>query len=242
MISRPATAPCGDGREEGRGTSSGVTAGGDPESSSAAAQPAAHPEQMLARIGQLTRLLHDNLRELGYDRQIETAASSIPDARDRLTYIATLTEQAAQRALNAIETARPIQQALAAEATRLNAQWESVLRREAGVDDFRALLSATRDFLASVSARSEATNAQLLEILMAQDFQDLTGQVIKKITEIIQMVETQLLALLVESLPPARRSEEANLLLNGPVIQAAGRSDVVTSQAQVDDLLESLGF
>jgi len=242
VISRPATAPCGDGREEGRGTSSGVTAGGDPESSSAAAQPAAHPEQMLARIGQLTRLLHDNLRELGYDRQIETAASSIPDARDRLTYIATLTEQAAQRALNAIETARPIQQALAAEATRLNAQWESVLRREAGVDDFRALLSATRDFLASVSARSEATNAQLLEILMAQDFQDLTGQVIKKITEIIQMVETQLLALLVESLPPARRSEEANLLLNGPVIQAAGRSDVVTSQAQVDDLLESLGF
>lgn len=225
------------------GTSPGPFPAAAPATPPAAVTAAeTHPEQMLARIGQLTRLLHDNLRELGYDRQIETAASSIPDARDRLAYIAALTEQAAQRTLNATEVAKPIQQALAAEASQLNAQWESVLRREAGVDDFKALLAATRDFLSSVPARTEATNAQLLEILMAQDFQDLTGQVIKKIADIIQMVENQLLALLVESLPPARRSEEANSLLNGPVIQAGGRSDIVANQAQVDDLLESLGF
>jgi len=82
----------------------------------------------------------------------------------------------------------------------------------------------------------------LLEIMMAQDFQDLTGQVIKKITDIIQNLERQLLMLLVEHTPPERRSEEAMSLLNGPAVASAGGAEVVTSQQQVDELLESLGF
>ena len=77
---------------------------------------------------------------------------------------------------------------------------------------------------------------------MAQDFQDLTGQVIKKIIELTQNMEQQLLSLLLENAPASVKAEINNSLLNGPVINAQGRSDVVTSQDQVDDLLESLGF
>jgi len=76
---------------------------------------------------------------------------------------------------------------------------------------------------------------------MAQEFQDLTGQVIKKVADVTYELENQLLKLLVENAPPERR-EEASGLLNGPVINAAGRNDIAANQEQVDQLLESLGF
>ena len=103
-------------------------------------------------------------------------------------------------------------------------------------------MARTHAYLDDVPYRVNATNTQLLEIMMAQDFQDLTGQVIKKVSEIIQFIEQQLLQLLLENTPPERRSKEANSLLNGPVIKSDGLANVVTTQKQVDDLLESLGF
>ena len=99
-----------------------------------------------------------------------------------------------------------------------------------------------RSYLADVPSRTEATNAQLMEIILAQDFQDLTGQVIKKVLEAAQNLESQLLSLLIATTPEDKRQAVAPGLLNGPVVNASGRSDVVTSQEQVDDLLESLGF
>jgi chemotaxis protein CheZ len=87
------------------------------------------------------------------------------------------------------------------------------------------------------------TKAQLLEIMMAQDFQDLTGQVIKKVIAIAQDVEAQLMGVLIETMPGEMRvAESVSSLLNGPVINAEGRTDVVGTQQQVDDLLDSLGF
>ncbi len=207
-----------------------------------AAAPAARAPDVMSRVGQMTRMLHDALRELGYDRILEKAAAAIPDARDRLSYVATLTEQAATRALNATELARPIQDKLAADATRLGGAWQRLLDRQMTVGEFEALVGATREYLGAVPERTRATNAQLTEIMMAQDFQDLTGQVIKKITELAQSLEQQLVRLLVDLLSAEKRSEIDSGLLNGPVIDASGRSDVVTSQSQVDDLLESLGF
>jgi chemotaxis protein CheZ len=100
----------------------------------------------------------------------------------------------------------------------------------------------TRGFLNDVPDQARATNAQLMEIMMAQDFQDLTGQVIRKIIEVTKTMEQQLVVLLLESAPPRVKAEFDAGLLNGPVIDPAGRTDVVTSQDQVDDLLASLGF
>jgi chemotaxis protein CheZ len=100
----------------------------------------------------------------------------------------------------------------------------------------------TQAFLHEVPKQTKATNAHLMDIMMAQDFQDLTGQVIKKIIEVTKNMEQQLVALLLENAPPSVKAEFDAGLLNGPVINAAGRTDVVTNQDQVDDLLESLGF
>ena len=199
-------------------------------------------DNVFQRLGQMTRQLHDTLRELGYDRALEEAAKAIPDARQRLAYVAQMTEQAASRVLNATDIARPIQDGLQAEAAALSGRWDRLFGGDLSVDEFKALAGDTRNYLDGVPARTAATNEQLMEIMMAQDFQDLTGQVIKKMVEVVQQMETQLLSLLIEAMPDERKAETPDSLLNGPVINSAGRSDVVTSQVQVDDLLESLGF
>ena len=209
----------------------------------AAAQPADDPGAKVIRcVGRLTRQLHDTLCELGYHEGLrECAAGTIPDARQRLAYVIDMTEQAASRTLSAIEVAQPIQQKLGADAAALAARWDALHRNELSVDEFKALAGDSREFMRAVPESARATEKQLHEIMMAQDFQDLTGQVIKKVTALAQSLEEQLLKLLVENAPPEKRSRTEGLL-NGPVVDGAGRDDVVTSQKQVDDLLEQLGF
>ncbi len=194
------------------------------------------------RIGVMTRQLHDTLRELGYDRSLQEAAHAIPDARQRLTYIAEMTEQAASKVLNATDIAKPIQDQVQAGAEGLRQRWDQLYARQLSPDEFRVLAGETRDFLGSVVTGTRETNAQLMEIMMAQDFQDLTGQVIKKVVDLAQGLEQQLLQVLIEAMPAERKAEAPEGLMNGPVINAVGREDVVSNQEQVDDLLESLGF
>ena len=194
------------------------------------------------RIGVMTRQLHDTLRELGYDRNLQEAAHAIPDARQRLTYIAEMTEQAASKVLNATDIAKPIQDKVQAGAESLRGRWDRLYANQMSPEEFRALAGETRDFLGSVVAGTRETNVQLMEIMMAQDFQDLTGQVIKKVVDLAQGLEQQLLSVLIEAMPAERKAEAPEGLMNGPVISAVGRDDVVSNQEQVDALLESLGF
>lgn len=208
-------------------------------------------DRILARIGQLTRALRDSMRELGLDKNIERAAEVMPDARDRLRYIASMTEQAAERVLGAVDVARPVQDRLLDDTAALNTRWAHWNAALIGPDDAQALFEDTRAFLLRVPESAAATNAQLLEIMMAQDFQDLTGQVIRKIMAIIDLIEQQLLGVLIENIKEDRReafaAQAAELvtpdpLLNGPQVKPDGKNDVMQGQAQVDDLLASLGF
>lgn len=199
-------------------------------------------EAVFNRIGHLARNLHDSLRELGYDKSLEEAARQIPDARERLNYIAQMTEQAASKVLNACDIAKPAQDELDAVVKALSARWDRMFANQLSVDEFKQLAADTRTFFAAAPTRIAITNTQLTEIMLAQDFQDLTGQVIKRVADMVQNFEKQLLQVLIESMPEDRKAAAPSGLMNGPVISAAGRSDVVTSQAQVDDLLESLGF
>lgn len=199
-------------------------------------------EGVFTRIGQMTRQVHDTLRQLGFDHALQEVAEAIPDARQRLSYIAQMTEQAASRVLNATDIAQPIQERLGANAESLQVKWDRLYANELSVDEFKSLAAETRDFIGGVADGSRQTNAQLMEIMMAQDFQDLTGQVIKKVVDMAQTLESQLLQVLLEITPNEKRTDAHTGLMNGPVINSEGRDDVVTSQEQVDDLLESLGF
>lgn len=208
-------------------------------------------DDMVQRIGQLTRMLRDSMRELGLDKEIEKAAEAIPDARDRLNYVASMTEQAAERALNAIDRAQPLQDALGDDATSLDKRWEAWFAEPKSLDEARELVTETRAYLGRVPEQTSATNKELLEIMMAQDFQDLTGQVIKKMMDVIREIESQLVQVLIDSVPEGaqredmqRRADESRRdtgLLNGPQVSTEA-DDVVSDQNQVDDLLDQLGF
>ncbi len=193
-------------------------------------------EAVYARLGELTRALHEALRGLGYDRGLEQAAVTVlPEARSRLTYISRLTGEAAEKVLNAVDHARGEQDRIAGAAREL----EATLKH----DPVAAVASGgVLNFLSQVQGHAERTNDHLTRIMLAQDFHDLTGQVTRKLVDMVQSLESELLKLLIEATPPAHRPAVDSGFLNGPVIEPEHRTDIVADQQQVDDLLESLGF
>ncbi|MCX5590541.1 protein phosphatase CheZ [Alcaligenes endophyticus] len=205
-----------------------------------AVEPQSTSPDLVYRIANLTRLLRDSMRELGLDQAIKDAAHAIPDARDRLHYVACMTEQAANRVLNAAEQTQPLQDGLQEQAKYLDQQWQAWFDEPKDINEARDLVQQTRSYLQEVPVVTQQTQENLLEIIMAQDFQDLTGQVITGMLGVVRTIETELLQVLMESVPAERR-EEANSLLNGPVVSSKA-VEVVTSQDQVDDLLANLGF
>lgn len=207
-------------------------------------------DDMLSRIGHVTRMLHDSLSALGLDKIMEQVAHEIPDARDRLNYVAKMTEQAAERVLNATDVAIPLQTQLAAGATKMEQHWKVVLANPSLKSEYNQIAEETLVYLSIIEKNTAETKSLLMDIMMAQDFQDLTGQVIKKITALAQDLERQLVQVLIDFSPnlakPVLAKNESepiknNVLMNGPQIDP-NAVDVIASQEQVDDLLDSLGF
>lgn len=200
-------------------------------------------KDLFLRIGQLTRLLRNSMANLGLEQAIMEVADAFPNTRDRLNYVVGKTSQAADRALTSVETARPLQDSLSENASQLSTRWDAWFAVPQPLDDARELVKETRAFLQQVPEITQQTNRQLTEIMMAQDFQDLTGQVLQSLMQVIATVETELISVLVENMGerelPANEGEQH--LKNGPQINATTEG-IAASQEQVDDLLGSLGF
>ncbi|MBP1204177.1 chemotaxis protein CheZ [Duganella sp. 1411] len=195
---------------------------------------------MFERLGGIVRLLHDSLRELGYDKALTEASSQINDAQDRLEYVATLTEQAANKVLNTLDEGMPEQDTLSKKSKEMETRWADLFAGKLSLDQFKQLAGDSQAFAVAVSAATEAEKARLLEIMMAQDFQDITGQLIKKVVNITKTVEHELAELLRDNAPPAVREKIAQKevsLMSGPSAPA-----VALNQDNVDDLLADLGF
>ena len=199
-------------------------------------------EIILNRVGHVTRMLHDNISDLGFDKILEQVATKIPDARDRLNYVARMTEQAAVRVLNATDLANPLQDGLARQARELKQCWEETLLVPSVQSEYSAAAEKTVFFLQKTEESTTRTKELLMEIMMAQDFQDLTGQVIKRVTVLAQEIERQLVQVLIDFSPSSAKDDTEQSLMNGPQINPEQTKDVVSSQEQVDDLLDSLGF
>lgn len=198
---------------------------------------------IFSRIGHLTRQLRNSMVSLGLDRAIIDAAEAIPDTRERLNYIVSKTSQAADRALTSVEAARPLQDRLSQQATQLSARWDAWFADPAARPVASELVVDTRNFLRAVPDLTDRTSAELTEIMMAQDFQDLTGQVINRMMQLIENIEQELIQVLVESMPNLTSEAEkpSQSLKNGPPMRH-NQAGVVTTQDQVDDLLADLGF
>jgi chemotaxis protein CheZ len=190
---------------------------------------------VFSQVGSITRLLHDTLAQVGVMPKLQVAADGLPDARSRLNYIAEKTAAAADKVLNSVDQAKAEHQRIA-DATRQMAQ--AIV-----ADPVKAVASgAVMNFVGDVEASTARIDQHLTDIMLAQDFHDLTGQVVTKVVKLATELEDSLLKLLMQVIPPDQIHKVEDAFLQGPVVNAEGRSDVVTNQEQVDDLLASLGF
>lgn len=199
-------------------------------------QPQDNQKPIFERLGGVVRILHDSMRELGYDRSLADVTSQISDANGRLNHIATLTEQAANKVLNATDEGMPAQDELARKAKDIDDRWSNLFSGKMSIDDFKVLSKDSQTFARDTVAATDDEKSRLLSIMMSQDFQDLTGQLIKKVVAITNSVERELAQILVDNAPPATK-EKAVELMSGPSAPAHAMG-----QDDVDNLLDSLGF
>lgn len=214
-------------------------------------------------VGRLTRGLHDAMRNFDIDVQQSSGAagddssSEMSNARDRLTYVVNLTQDAADKTMDMVEQGIPISSALSEQAVVLREDWSRLMRREMTFAEFKEFYKQIDAFLGETSESASAINQKFNEILMAQGFQDLTGQVISKVTALVKEVEDRLVELVrvagqveqiagisepVEESKPKDKQSGRDIEAEGPQIHADKRSDVVSGQDDVDELLSSLGF
>jgi chemotaxis protein CheZ len=194
----------------------------------------ASPE-VFQQLGLITRQLHDTLNQLGVMPRLQDAANGLPDARSRLTYIAKKTGDAANKVLNSVDMAKAEHLSISDETRRIV---EALLK-----DPVKAVATgAVLNFANDVEAATARIDSHLTDIMMAQDFHDLTGQVVAKVVSLANDLEDSLVKLLVQAAPPEQAQRVEASILNGPVVNPEGRTDVVADQGEVDDLLASLGF
>jgi len=208
-----------------------------------------NPGDLFQEVGRLTRELHEAINGFVLDTAMaEMVQVDIPDATERLQYVIETTETAAHQTLTAIEDALPVSERLKSKAEHLNQEWGRFLQREMKVDDFKALSGELSEFLKNTAEDSNELHGKMNEIMMAQGFQDITGQIIKKVIKLVQDVESRLIHLVKlagnahtskndEQIRKQKMAEE-----EGPVVPGVTQSQVVSGQDDVDDLLSSLGF
>lgn len=211
-------------------------------------------QSLYREVGRLTRSLHEAIRNFQVDprnAEQKEALSKMTDASDRLEYVVQMTSQAANRTMDLVEETMPVAHTVRDEAVALRDEWQRLRRREMQPAEFRELYGRIDRFFGSLTTDADTIYNNLSEILMAQDFQDLTGQVIQRVTTLVKEVEEQMLGLVVmashvdqitgtvHQLDDAEVSAEQGV---GPQIRADEREDVVSGQDDVDDLLSSLGF
>ena len=222
-----------------------IEAGGEDDAQQLLNEFAGHRESvMFQEIGRLTRELHDTLNSFQNDARLASLTErDIPDAKERLNYVLSMTDQAARRTLAAVEESVPLNEAIGQRAGNLQQEWERFTRRQMEPAEFRALSHRLNEFLMLTKDDTSKIHTRLMDVLMAQEYQDLTGQVIHRVIRLVQDVEHSLVGLIkFSSKNGATSATDSHNGLEGPQINPSSRPDVVSNQDEVDDLLSSLGF
>ncbi|MCW8090377.1 protein phosphatase CheZ [Alteromonas sp. ASW11-130] len=226
---------------------------GDHESARALLEAASMKEsiELFAEVGKLTRQLHDALNSFQLDERIAgLATDEIPDAQSRLTYVIEETEKAANTTMDAVEASMPIAETLSQRIDTIMPEWKKLMNRQIEVGEFKSLCTDLDKLLTDASAESAKLTSLLTEVLMAQGYQDLTGQVIRRVIDLVKEVEDSLVNMLTmfgdvekaEKTTKPLKDQTDKIEAEGPIIDAEQRDDVVQGQDDVDDLLSSLGF
>jgi chemotaxis protein CheZ len=187
------------------------------------------------KIGQATARLHRLLKELGHTRSLEKSAATMPDARDRLTFIDKSMHEASEKTISAVEASLPLTKSNRAVCSDLSIRLSDTRFKEHG-----KLVEETITKLGEIAAAEENIHHNLMQIMEAQEFRDVAGQMVNKIVAAAVEIESILLDILKEYAPDAKDSLISTKgLTAGPGLKTA---ENVNGQDEVDDLLASLGL
>jgi len=205
--------------------------------------------ELFAEIGKLTRQLHDSLMNFQLDSRLnDLATADIPDAKERLNYVITRTEDAANKTMDAVEAIFPVVDNIQQQVKAVNPMWGKLMHNDLDVGQFKNLCIEIDSLLKTTDNETEKMHSLMTDVLMAQDFQDLTGQVIRKVIDLVREVEDSLINMLTafgissDGVLEAKKPKVGDNLVEGPIVNKKERDDVVADQDDVDDLLSSLGF
>ncbi|QDF67668.1 protein phosphatase CheZ [Shewanella sp. SNU WT4] len=204
-------------------------------------------KELFDEVGKLTRQLHNSLADFQLDSRLTALAhTDIPDAKERLNYVIQMTEQAANKTMDAVEIALPVADTLLTSLASVKPAWERLMRRDIDLAEFKSLCHDVQHFMQHTEENTLRLKELLNQVLMAQDFQDLTGQMIRRVIDLVREVENNLVSMLTVfgDLPETRdkSSQLSGIEAEGPIMNADVRQDAVAGQDEVDDLLSSLGF
>lgn len=205
-------------------------------------------DSLFQEIGKLTRELHDALKSFQNDIDQHSDSHNFIDARERLNYVIKITEDAANRTMDGIESTMPKVQYMADESRRLYSEWARFERRELSPHEFKELYQHMMSYLESSQEDIDSINHSLQDVLLAQEYQDLTGQVIKRVIGLVTDVEARLVNLIqVAAEAEKYMLQSGDVLLNEEeeyveVVEAQGPAAVACNQDEIDDILGSLGF
>ncbi|MAD91002.1 MAG: protein phosphatase [Pseudoalteromonas sp.] len=234
---------------------------GEQEKADKLIMEAASKEQseLFAEVGKLTRQLHESLKNFELDTRIaDLTTEALPDAKERLNYVMEMTENAANKTMDAVEASLPLAQQLADDLSDIKPTWDRLMKRDIQLGEFKTLCHDLDKFMQGSQTTTDELQGHMTNVLMAQDYQDLTGQVIRRVIELVREVEDSLIHLLTvfgtAEDPNSKQKEDIEEVQimemdpaqisgpEGPIMNAESREDVVSNQDEVDDLLSSLGF
>ncbi|MGD8784959.1 MAG: protein phosphatase CheZ [Thioalkalispiraceae bacterium] len=204
--------------------------------------------EIYKEMGRITRELHDAITAFGMDEQISVLAQTeIPDARQRLRHVIDMTDQAANKTLTEVEESLPICEELEKRSSELHNDWKRFTKRDMDINEFKQLAKSLDDFFSVNTGDASKLKTSLTNVLMAQDFQDLTSQIIKKVIKLVEEVEGNLVEIIkltgnIDKIDRGK-AEKRDDKLAGPVVPGVNDdSSTVSGQDDVDELLSSLGF
>ena len=207
--------------------------------------------ELFREVGKLTRELHEALKSFRLDgRLTDMVTSDIPDAHERLNHVIELTDNAAHRTLTALEEGLETLSSIGAEGKNLAQGWQKFRTRQLSATEFRDLSREMDGFFERLQSEGDELQSKLTDALMAQDYQDITGQIIRRVMKLVKEVEDGLVSLISisaqrtadEGKPADKKDKDNGMELEGPQVPGQESDSAVSGQDEVDDLLSSLGF
>jgi chemotaxis protein CheZ len=203
---------------------------------------------LFSELQKLTGDLQGALQRFRIDsRLVDLAEKEVPDARHRLDHVLKLTDEAAHKTMDLVEQSVPLAERTSQQATDLVSLWKRFRTRQIDVDGFRDMIARMDAFLHSASTDMDKVRGNLNEVVLAQGYQDLSGQIIRGVMKLVGELEVALVELVRLSKSGGGQPTQSARIDEtrrgyGPVVPGVAHGPAVSDQGDVDALLLGLGM